>query len=209
MYTVPDAQPKTYTITANFEYEDFDGKEYTATELIGIPVIQQSKLETADINLPPEGFIGQPIPISLEFYNMGKVTLNNLMIKVDGNFQVENANYFVGNFDAGGSEYYEATIIPTEPGMLEGNVIFSYEDSNGEMIEIFKEFSLNVIQAPEETFPPDGFEGMDPGIENQSNIKKLFTNKIFWFVIVAAFAVITFIIIRKKIIQRKGMTLDE
>ncbi len=42
---MPDAQAKTYTITANFEYEDSKGEEYTATELIGgVPVIQQSNL---------------------------------------------------------------------------------------------------------------------------------------------------------------------
>lgn len=35
LYVVPGAQPKTYTLTVNFEYEDSAGKEYTATELLG------------------------------------------------------------------------------------------------------------------------------------------------------------------------------
>lgn len=202
MYTVPDASPKTYTIKANFEYEDLEGNEYSPVEYIGIPVIQQSKLETTDINLPPEALMGEMLPISLELYNMGKVTLNNLMVKVEGNFQTENANYFIGNFDAGMSEYYETMIIPTEPGLLEGRVIFSYEDSNGETVEIFKGFSLNINDAPMEDFPPEDF---DPNMQEKGGTKKILT----WLILILVAAVTAFIIIRKKIIKKKGMALDE
>lgn len=209
MYTVPDAKPKTYTITANFEYEDSDGKEYTATELIGIPVIQQSKLETTEINLPPEGFIGQPIPISLEFYNMGKVTLSNLMVKIAGNFHTESPNYFVGNFDAGNSEYYETMIIPQEPGMLEGSVIFAYEDSNGETIEVLKDFSINIIEMPVQDFPPDDFNGMDPGMQEGNLFTKLLKNKILWFVVITGLGAGTFVFLRRRASKKKAMALDE
>lgn len=208
MFTVPDASPKTYTIKANFEYEDLDGNKLEATELIGIPVIQQSRLETSEINIPSEVFIGEPVYVSLEFYNMGKVTLNNLMVKVEGNFTVENPNYFVGNFDAGNSEFYEATIIPTEPGLATGRVVFSYEDSNGEIIEIEKDISFNVMEMAVDPFPP-GFEDMEPGMEDQGIVKKIFTNKIFWFILVTALAVAAFIIIKKRAIKKKGMSLDE
>ena len=40
LYTIPDAKSKTYTVSVSFEYEDDQGTQYTATELIGIPVYQ-------------------------------------------------------------------------------------------------------------------------------------------------------------------------
>lgn len=202
MYTVPDASPKTYTIRVNLEYEDSDGNQYNPVEYIGIPVVQQSKLETADINLPAEAFVGEMVPISFELYNMGKVTLSNLMIKMEGNFQTEDANYFIGNFDAGNTEYYETMITPTEPGLLEGNIILSYEDSNGETVEIIKDFSLNVMEMPADEFPP---EGLNPEMNRKWGIKKILS----WVILIAVMATTVFIIVRKKIIKRKGIDLDE
>ncbi len=104
MFTIPDALAKTHTITANLEYEDSEGNEYISKELIGVPVVQQSRLEVGEISLYPDASVGMPVPISLEFYNTGKVTLYNLMVKLEGNFQTENAQYYVGNFDSGGSD---------------------------------------------------------------------------------------------------------
>ena len=46
-------------------------------------------------------------PVSLEFYNTGKVTLYNMMVKIEGDFQTENGQYYVGNFQSGNSEHFE------------------------------------------------------------------------------------------------------
>ena len=98
MFTIPDAVAKTHTITAHFEYEDSEGNPLEDKELIGVPVIQQSKLDTSELTLYPDTMVGQPTPVSLEFYNTGKVTLYNLMVKLEGDFQTENGSYYVGNF---------------------------------------------------------------------------------------------------------------
>lgn len=154
MYTVPDAQAKTYTLTANFEYEDANGNEYTATELIGVPVVQESKLEIGELGYVPEAYVGQSTPISVEFFNTGKVTLYNMMVKLEGDFQTENGQYFVGNFESGSSEYFEGYVIPSQAGELKGALVFSFEDSTGQMQEIRKEFTLNVMEmAPQPEFP--------------------------------------------------------
>ncbi|HEY4544649.1 MAG TPA: hypothetical protein VIG40_08420 [Tissierellaceae bacterium] len=175
MFTVPDAQAKTYTITANFEYEDSQANEYTATELIGVPVVQKSKLDVGELNVPDELFAGDFNPISLEFYNTGKVTLYNLMVRLEGNFQKENANLYVGNFETGSSEMFDATIIPNEPGELKGRIIFSYEDSAGETIEHIEEFTSNVV----EFTPPEGMDDF-PMPEEPTGIKKILKNKWVW-----------------------------
>lgn len=205
MYAVPDAQPKTHTIQATFQYEDSTGKTYEATELFGIPVVQQSRLEVSEFTVPTEVFLGEPMYLFMEFYNMGKVTLSNLMLKVEGNFQVQNGNYFVGNFESGSSDYFEVTIIPTEPGPLEGEVIFTYEDAAGDVKEIRKPIQSNVIEMPMEEFPP-----MDemPIEEEQSFFVRLLKNKIVWAVVALAGAGGAFWFIRRKK-KLKGLAEDE
>ncbi len=204
MFTVPDAQAKTYTVTANFEYEDSQGEEYTATELIGVPVIQKSKLEIGELNLPPEAFAGEPIPIFVEFYNTGKVTLYNMMVKLEGDFQTENGSYYVGSFEMGRSEYFEGMIIPMEPGELSGSLVFTYEDSSGENVEIRENFTLNVMEsAPMDEFPED----MPPEGESRG-IKKILKSKGFWISIISIGAGFGgFMFYKKK--KKKGMALDE
>jgi hypothetical protein len=204
MFTVPDAQAKTYTITANFEYEDSKGEEYTATELIGVPVIQQSKLEVGEVSISPEAFAGEPTPVFVEFYNTGKVTLYNMMVKLDGDFQTENGSYYVGNFESGRSEYFEGMVIPMEPGELTGTLVFSYEDSSGENVEIREEFTLNVM----EPMPVDEFPEDMPPMDEQGGIKKIFKSKGFWItIILIGTAIGGFIFYKKK--KMKGMALDE
>jgi hypothetical protein len=53
MFTVPDASRQRHILlTANFEYEDSksEANPFTATELIGVPVVQQSKLDAGEVN---------------------------------------------------------------------------------------------------------------------------------------------------------------
>lgn len=178
MYTIPDAEPQTYTVTANFEYQDEDGAEYEATELIGIPVIQQSQLSAGEISLPPEAFIGEPVPVSVEFYNTGKTKLGNVMVRVEGDFDVQEKQLYVGNFDSGSYDYFETNIIPTAEGLLNGELIFTFDDPSGEPQEYVREFTVNAVEAP--PFDPSEqmpFEDMDEG---QGLLKKVFKNKSFW-----------------------------
>lgn len=204
LYTVPDAKQKTYTISANFEYEDVEGNEHKASELIGIPVIQPARLETSELSLPYESYVGQPFPISLEFYNMGKVTLYNLMVKADGNFQIEHGNYFVGNFESGNHDYYEAYIIPTSPGELGGSIVFSFDDPSGEKVELRKDFSLNVIEMKYEEMPPEFYDNFPP----PSNKKKYMIWAISALFVLISSGLTVFLIRRRKN-KQEGMFLDE
>lgn len=203
MFTVPDAQAKTYTLTANFEYEDSEANPYTATELIGVPVVQQSKLDIGEISVFPEAYVDQSTPISLEFYNTGKVSLYNMMVKLEGDFQSENGQYYVGNFDSGSSEYFEGYVIPSAPGPLTGEVVFTYEDSTGQNQEIRKEFSLNVMEMMEPEFPGEYPEDMpDDGGPSTPMIVGG---------IVGAIALVVAIVLykRRKKNQLKALEIDE
>lgn len=207
MYTIPDAQPKYYNITANIEYQDEDGTEYKAAELIGIPVIQQSKLDASELTLPPEIYIGQPSPVSLQYYNKGKTKLSNLMIKVEGDFQIENGEAFIGNFESGSSDYFEAMITPDKPGQAAGKVVFSYEDPSGEEFTYEREFTINAVEMPPMEMPGD----MPPAELSLKDklMNNTIKNKFFWIgVVVVAAGIFT----AKKLIskkKRKDLDLDE
>lgn len=202
LFTVPDAQAKTYTITANFEYENGEGEEFTATELIGVPVVQQSKLELGELSISPETYVGQPNPVFIEFYNTGKVTLYNMMVKLEGDFQTENGNYYVGNFEIGRSDYFEGMVIPTTPGEITGALVFTYEDSAGVPIEVRREFTMNVIESmPIEDFPQD----IPPMVEENTS---MFKKPVFWIATGVVVVVIVGVVIYKKR-KKKGMSLDE
>ena len=203
-FTIPDAKARTYNLTANFEYEDADKNEFKASEIIGIPVNQQVRLETGEISFPPEAYVGQPTPVSLEFFNMGKVMLRNLMVTINGDFEKQNGKYFVGNFDVGGNEYFESSIIPKAAGDLSGFITISFEDPTGKPIEIRKDFTMNVLESP--PMP----EGIPPEAMKPQNNKKLGRKQWIYIGLGAAAGITVLVIIRKKIKKKKGgLTLDE
>jgi hypothetical protein len=207
MYTIPDAQPKYYNITANIEYQDDEGTEYKAAELVGIPVIQQSKLDASEISLPPEVFIGQPTPISLQYYNKGKTKLSNLMIKVDGDFQIENGEAFIGNFESGSSDYYEAMLIATKPGAADGRVIFSFEDPSGEEFTYEREFTINAMEMP--VMDMSG-EMPPPPLSTKDKIMNYTIKSIYFWIGIVVF--VAAILVSRRLIKnkrRKVMELDE
>ncbi|SCZ77642.1 COG1361 S-layer family protein [Acidaminobacter hydrogenoformans] len=167
-----DASVKAYGLTVTFEYEDSAGNAYDdqnnpykEEEVVSIPVIQPVRLETSEIGIPWEAYVNNPIPLSFEFYNLGKSTLYNMMVKVEveGELQIQGSNYYVGNFEAGRSDYFDTTLIPMAEGQAAGMVVFEYEDANGEAGRIEKPFSVNVMGDPM-GIPGEGFPGEEvPG----------------------------------------------
>ena len=100
-----------------------------------------------------------------------------MMVKLEGDFQTESGSYYIGNFENGSSEFFEGMVIPSEPGPLEGAVVFTYEDSTGEEQEIRKEFTLNVMDMPPMDDFPDEFPPMDEG---PGGIKGVLKSKWLW-----------------------------
>ncbi|MDF2988569.1 MAG: hypothetical protein K0R50_4079 [Eubacterium sp.] len=154
----PDAAAKQYMLSINYEYEDDKGTAYTNKDTIGIPLQQTQRLTIGELNISSEAFVGNPIPVNISFYNMGKSTLYNLMIKLDGKFKVEGSSYFVGNFEPGKTDSFDGTIIPDAPGKISGSVLFTYEDAAGKAYEVRKEISANVTEMP---------VPQEPGIDGQ------------------------------------------
>jgi hypothetical protein len=95
-------------------------------------------------------------------------------------------------------------VIPSEPGEVTGNLVFTYEDSTGENIEIKKDFTLNVS----EPMPMDEFPENGPPMEEAKGIKKLLKSKGFWItIILIGIGIGGFVFYKKK--KKKGLALDE
>lgn len=176
--TSPTIAAKNYQVVANFEYEDKDGNEYTAQEMIGIPIVQKSKLDTSEITLPSEVFMDEPIDGNIEFYNTGKDTLYNLMVKLEGDFTSDTKQYYVGNFQSGSSDSFSLDLMAKNPGDNKGKVVFTYEDASGKQNKLEKEFSVLVNEGmnPEmEQMGGEGpMEGQMPEDANKGQINPLF-----------------------------------
>lgn len=155
LYVVPDAQPKTYTLTVNFEYEDANGKEFTAQELLGINVKQVTQLQIDEFTIPDMVEVYEPVTVSFSYYNTGKVTLNNVMIKVEGDVDCQNKSTYIGNMESGYSDYFETSFSAMEPGETPVAIVVSYEDPSGEKVEERRELTLNAM----EPMMPEDMEG--------------------------------------------------
>lgn len=162
MYVVPDAAPKTYMVNVNFEYEDKDGKAITAKELVGIPVMQTTKVETSELTLPTSATLNQEVSANFNIYNTGKAKVYNVMINVEGNgFTADPNNQYIGSFDVGQSNSYEGYLRFSEPGEQKGKFIVSYDDQNGEKFTIEKEFNIMVEEEPMMPDMDPNMPGMD------------------------------------------------
>ena len=207
MFVVPDATAKTYTITANFEYEDDENNEYKSSENIGVPVYQESKLDIDPINYQTNAFVGDNIPITANFYNTGKVTLYNFKVTLTSdNATINNGTYYIGNFNSGGQDIYEGSIMPNEPGEIKAQLKFSYEDSTGEVKEQVEDINITVDEAP--PMDPDlGPDGMPMPDGNMAVDVPWYKNPLFYIpTALVLLGVIGFVIFKK--IKNKNKEKD-
>ena len=198
-----DLTSNSYPITLDFDYEDFTGKEYTASETINIPVTEYSKLVINSV-YAGEAYLGSNTSLSFDYINMGKATISNLTASVEGDYtSVQSINY-IGNLTAGSSDYYDIEVTPTKSGANYGTLVLAFEDSSGQIIEERKEFEGFAMEM---TIPDDpgivepGLEPVTPVVETEEPIET-------WIIVVSgigAFLVTFFLtkVITTKIVRKR------
>jgi len=137
------------TLSVRMDYEDSDGDAFSAEDTISIPLVQDTRLEINDVSAPWECYVGSQGSSNVEFYNMGKTTLNNLRVTAEGNFDtMESNSYYVGNMSSGSTDDFSFSFIPREAGPMEGKVIFTFEDASGQEQVIEKAFVFEAMEMP-------------------------------------------------------------
>ena len=145
MYVDPNATAKTYVVPVNIKYESTDGTKYESSDNVNIPVTQESKIEIISSNIPTMGNVGEPINVSMEFVNVGKVNLTNFKVRMEGDIPGKEENvFYLGTFNASESNEYSATIIPEEEGVLSGSVAMSYIDADNQEVSMEIPFSIEI-----------------------------------------------------------------
>lgn len=158
-----------YPIQIKIEYE-YEGMVATATysgEVVEEEILLQVKenlrpsVENVYVGSWDTPMLNQPTVMSFEFYNMGKSTLNNTYVTIEGDFMLSNGSnsYYIGNISAGMPEYIEFDVVPLVEGDAVGKMIIHMEDSNGDEVTMEKEFTAYVMG--EMMWEDPGY--MDPG----------------------------------------------
>ncbi|MGR6835229.1 COG1361 S-layer family protein [Syntrophomonas erecta] len=164
-----NAEHQIYTLTANIDYQDSSGNKYDEKDTISIPVIKELKLVTSAVETPAQVFVGSPTGLSIDIYNTGRSLIRNLMVRTEGDFEVQDGNLFIGNIEAGKDDYYDVTVIPQKEGSLKGQVIMEYDDELGQHFTLTKAFTLQAMPAPE---PPHPGKEMAEKAGPKSELKK-------------------------------------
>ena len=202
MYVDPNATAKTYVVPVNIKYESTDGTKYESSDNVNIPVTQESKIEIISSNIPTMGNVGEPINVSMEFVNVGKVNLTNFKVRMEGDIPGKEENvFYLGTFNASENNEYSATIIPEEEGVLSGSVAMSYIDADNQEVSMEIPFSIEIGPAIDYG---DMTEPMEP-IPEPGLLDKL---KQHWLPIVLGIVIVVQAIILIRI-KRKAKAEEE
>lgn len=166
LQTAPDTEAKAYTLGLDFGYEGASNNApYTAAETIAIPILQKIRIKCDDPTIyDSEAWVGQSCGMYVKLYNMGKSSIYNCMVDVEGEGLEMEESYFGGNIASGSTMAADISILPSLAGQIEGTVVITYEDVYGEPNEERLPFTLMVneeVSMDPSMDPSMGMEGME------------------------------------------------
>ena len=199
-----DANPNSYPIDISFTYEYSVNKErYQATgitETITIPLRQEDRLVINEPEIPSWGVnVNEVCTINVSLVNKGKSDVYNVTAVVEGEgFTSETSSYYIGNIKSGVEEYYDAKLTPLQEGEISGNIIFTYEDSNGDGKESRIPFTFNAVSFMNQGGFDDGMYMDDPGMGMEE------PQEVNWIpIILIAVGVVVVIIVIVAVVKHK------
>lgn len=180
LQTAPDAAAKAYTLNVDFSYESAStNAAHTANETIAVPILQKIRLKCDEPTVYDDvSYLDSSTSMSIKMYNMGRSSIYNCIVDVEGNGLKLEESYFGGTLSAGSTLAADISVIPSEAGDIQGTVVISYEDVYGEPGEERLPFTLHVEDPNAGMENMEGMEGMggegmeggmtDPGMESGS-----------------------------------------
>lgn len=170
------AKPKNYPIEVKMDYEDADGKAFSLSDTISIPVMQELVPRLSKIEIPAISNLNVPTQMSLTVFNIGKAEIRNIFVTITGeNITSDQGETYLGNVGEGSDTYFDGTFTPTALGEQKGTVLIKYQDGSGKEFELVHEFTTTV-----EEMPP-----MDPGMEGMPPVESPADKWVKWIKIAA------------------------
>lgn len=150
------AKPKNYPIEVKMDYEDDEGKAFSQSDTISIPVMQEIIPRLSKIEIPPMTNLDTPTQMSLTVFNIGKAEIRNIFVTITGdNITNDQGETYLGNLGEGSDTYFDGTFTPTALGEQKGTIHITYQDGSGKEFELTHDFTVTV-----EEMPP-----MEPGMD--------------------------------------------
>lgn len=162
LQTAPDATAKAYTLNVDFSYESAStNAAHTANETIAVPILQKIRLKCDEPTVYDDvSYLDSSTSMSIKMYNMGRSSIYNCIVDVEGNGLKLEESYFGGTLSAGSTLAADISVIPSEAGDIQGTVVISYEDVYGEPGEERLPFTLHVEDPNAGMENMEGMEGM-------------------------------------------------
>ncbi len=140
-------------------------------------------------------YVGMESSLDVSYVNKGKTTIHNLEISVEGeNLTATETKSYVGNVESGSSDYYSVNIMANQEGPVKGKVKFSYEDANGQTVEVVKEFESEAMMMNYEPEDP----GMIEPLPEENTGLPLWGKILIGVVVIGGIAAVAFVVIKKK-----------
>lgn len=157
-------EPVSLTLKNEFVQDD---TAKTSTDTFTIPVRQVANLSLDPPNYPVDCYQGDSFNLMMNLYNKGKTMLYNVSVRLESDMLKADENYYAGNMDSGASKEYDVMVTPTAEasGQVDGEIVVSYEDADGNVTEKRTPITINVAamdmgymepMPPVEEVPVDG-----------------------------------------------------
>ncbi len=198
-----DLMQKPYVIALSAAYEDSEKNPYTMSSNISIPIKQEARIDSGEVEIVPESIeVGNQSNIMFPVYNKGKTTLYNVQVDFIGD-SIEGGSTFLGKLEPGATGNVDAMVTGMAATTDDGIIIarISYEDEAGNVSYIEKEITLFVMEPyyPEEDFGYDDGFYIEDGFEEEQG-----GGGVFWKPIVIAIIVLAVVgVIVWRVIARK------
>ena len=126
---------------------------------VSVPVTQPDRFEVGQLEMQDTVNVGDTASVTLSYVNKGKRELGNLEARLTGTNIGSESYQYLGNLNAGSEGSVDFDITPDAAGTISGVITLTYEDANGKIQTVSKDFTATA----EEYSDPWG--GMDPGME--------------------------------------------
>ena len=164
---------------------------------VSVPVTQPDRFEVGQLEMQDTVNVGDTASVTLSYVNKGKRELGNLEARLTGTNIGSESYQYLGNLNAGSEGSVDFDITPDAAGTISGVITLTYEDANGKIQTVSKDFTA----IAEEYSDPWG--GMDPGMEEPMPEEPQQTGLPVWgWVLIvlggAAVVVVIVVVVRKR-----------
>ena len=183
------------------------GVAVSSSTNVTVPVVQPERFELTNLEAPETMYLGEEGYVSLTFVNKGKSSINNLSAEISGeNIANPGQSQYLGNIAAGTENSVDFNVQANNTGTLKGTITLSYEDDQGNVKTMTKDFSCDVQEMPSYD---DGMDDFDPGmVEPEKTGLPIWAKALIGVAVVAVIAGVV-VFIRKKRKEKALGTLED